>query len=66
MTQADSELIRWLFSESGVTRYHISQETGVAQSTLSRIASNETAIENMSFGVASKLTQYARTLKQTQ
>lgn len=63
MTKADSDLIRWLLHDSGESRYQISRDTGVAQSTLSRIVSEETNIDNMSFGVASKLTDHAKKLK---
>lgn len=61
--KADSELIYWLLNESGMTRYQISEASGVAQSTLSRIASYETHIDKMSFGVARKLTAVARQLQ---
>lgn len=55
--KADSEKIEWLLDN--VTQYRIAKETTVNQSVLSRIKSGERKIENLSFTVASELTEYA-------
>lgn len=60
MLDADSRLIEWLFHESGISRYKISKEIGFAESTLSRIAKGQTPMDAVKFGLAHKLTQYAR------
>ncbi|MCC2252727.1 hypothetical protein JUJ52_22660 [Virgibacillus sp. AGTR] len=66
MTDADSRLIEWLFHESNITRYKISKDVGISESTLSRIASGETPIDAVRFGYARKLTEYARLVKYSQ
>lgn len=60
MAKADSRLITWLLHDSGVTRYKISKDIGISESTLSRIANGETPMDAVRFGYASKLTDYAR------
>lgn len=65
MADADSRLIEWLFHESGVTRYRISKDVGIAESTLSRIASKEIPMDAIRFGYACKLTDYARSVQAT-
>lgn len=62
MAEADSRLISWLLQDSGVTRYKISKDIGISESTLSRIANGETPMEAVRFGYASKLTDYARSI----
>lgn len=59
MAVANSERIRWLFYDSGITRYQISKDTGIPESTLSRIASGLTQMDAVSFGIARRLTTYA-------
>ncbi|MGX1195713.1 hypothetical protein [Metabacillus sp. SLBN-84] len=63
MVDADSRLIDWLFHESGISRYKISKDLGIAESTLSRIANGHTPIEAVRFGLAHQLTEYARSKK---
>lgn len=62
-SRADSQLISWLLHESGVSRYKISKDTGITESTLSRLVHGQTHIKNMQFGYAVHLTEYARNLK---
>lgn len=57
--KADLKLINWLMNQSGVSKYSISQATGVPQTTLSDIAKGKTEPDKMTFGTASKLTAYA-------
>lgn len=66
MVRADSELIRWLLHDSGISRYQISKEVGITEATLSRITHGETPMDRVSFGYAHKLTEYARKVKQEQ
>lgn len=63
MLDADSRLIEWLLHDSGISRYKISKELGVAESTLSRIAKGQTPMEAVKFGLAHKLTQHARDIQ---
>lgn len=63
MVDADSRLIEWLFHESEISRYKISKDTGISESTLSRIASGYTQMEAVKFGLAHKLTEYARSVQ---
>lgn len=64
MAKADSALIDWLIWDSGVSRYRISKETQVSESTLSRITNGDTPLHLVGFGTASRLTEYAKKLKQ--
>lgn len=64
MAKADSELIDWLIWDSGISRYRISKETHVSESTLSRITNGDTPLHLVGFGTASRLTEYAKKLKQ--
>jgi transcriptional regulator with XRE-family HTH domain len=66
MAEADSRLIEWLFHESGITRYKISKDIGISESTLSRIANGETPMDAVRFGYARKLTNYARSVQSSQ
>lgn len=61
MTQrtADAEHIRWLLDESGISRYKISNDIGMSESMLSRLARDEISIDSIRFGYASQLTAYA-------
>ncbi|EKU93350.1 Uncharacterised protein [Alloiococcus otitis] len=58
---ADSEKIKKLLEQN--SQYHISKETGVNQSILSRVVSGERKIENLTFRVASVLTEYAEKIE---
>lgn len=60
---ADSELIRWLLDDSGISRYRISKETGVSEGTLARIHSHEVELDSIRFGFAKVLTTYARSVR---
>lgn len=60
MTWADSRLIYWLLHETKISRYQISKDTGISESTLSRIFSGDTPLERVQFGYAHTLTEYAR------
>lgn len=60
---ADSELIIWLLHESGLTRMYIAEESGVAESTLSRIADGTTPLNKIRLGTACMLTDYALLIK---
>lgn len=63
MAEADSKLIEWLLHESGVSRYRISKDVGITESTLSRIANKETPMDAVRFGYARRLTDYARSVQ---
>ncbi|WP_078598410.1 helix-turn-helix domain-containing protein [Evansella clarkii] len=63
MAEADSRLIEWLLHDSGVSRYKISKDVGISESTLSRIAKGETPMDVVRFGYARKLTEYARSIQ---
>lgn len=63
ITVADSRLINWLLYESGISRYAISRDVDISESTLSRIVNGSTSIEHMRFGYAHKLTAYAKELQ---
>lgn len=58
--QADSRLINWLLHDSKLSRYHISKEIGISESTLSRIANGDTPLVAVRFGNAQLLTDFAR------
>ena len=60
MMKADSKKIEWLLQNA--KQYHISKETGVAQSALSTILSGKRKIENLTLATSSKLTEYAEKL----
>lgn len=55
--KADAKKIKWLLDNE--TQYSIAKETGVAQPKLSRIKSGDIKIKNITFEVASILTEYA-------
>lgn len=55
--------IHWLLHDSGVSRYRISKDTAISESTLSRLASGHILVQNMNFGYAHILTQYARMIQ---
>lgn len=57
---ADSELIRWLLEDSGISRYRISKDTGVSETTLSRLNSGDIQLDSIRYGFAKALTGYAR------
>jgi len=61
--KADSMLIKWLIHDSGISRYAISKATGIAQATLSDIATGKTSIDKMTLGNAMRLTEYAEKIK---
>jgi len=62
--KADSELIKWLLEESGVTKYRISKATGIHQTTLTKLETGIALIENLSFKNAIVLTKYAEMIKE--
>lgn len=55
---ADSELIEWLLENE--TQYRIAKDTGVTQSKLSELKNEKIKMENLTFGIAAKLTEYAK------
>lgn len=57
--KADSALITWLLEESNVSRYRISEDTGIKEMTLSRLANGISKMENITFETAATLTEYA-------
>ena len=61
--KADSKLIHWLLHDSKISKYQISKDTGISESTLSRIASGETKMDAVRFGFAHRLTEYAERRK---
>lgn len=61
--KADKNLIEWLLTESGVSRYAVSKATGIAQTTLSDLATGKTSIDKMTLGHAITLTEYAEKLQ---
>lgn len=56
---ANGASIHWILHESDVTKYRISKDTGISESTLSRLASGFIPIPQMRFEYAHILTQYA-------
>lgn len=65
-THADSTLIMWLLTESGVSRYRIAKDIGISEATISRIARGETTVESIRFGSAQKLSAYAENIQKEQ
>lgn len=63
-THADSTLIMWLLTDSGVSRYRIAKDIGISEATISRIVRGETTIASIRFGSAQKLTAYAEAIQQ--
>lgn len=63
LLSVDGKLIAWLLFDAPVTRYQISKDLGMAESTLSRIYHGETDISGMRCRVGTSLTGYARKLK---
>ena len=57
--KAESTLISWLLEGSKVSRYRISEDTGITEMTLSRLANGVSKMENITFGTAAALTEYA-------
>lgn len=57
------ENIKELLENEEVSNYQISKSTGIAQTTLSRFARNESDIGNMSLDNALKLNAYYNQLK---
>lgn len=60
--KADSKKIKWLLENE--TQYRIAKETGVAQSKISNLKNGKIKIGNLTFEVASKLTEYAKKQKE--
>lgn len=60
---ADEALINWLFDESGISVYKISKKTGISRQTLYNLVNGDSLIENITFGNAATLTEYAETIK---
>ncbi|MGX7197959.1 hypothetical protein [Enterococcus olivae] len=61
---ADKKKIEWLLFESKLSLYNISKNSGVPLTTVNDLANKRTKIERMRFDNASKLTEYAGTLKE--
>ena len=59
--KVDTEKIEWLLKNE--SQYSISKNTGVSQSYLSKIVNGSKSIENLTVGLASKLTEYALSLQ---
>ena len=57
--KADQNLIAWLLTESGLSKYAISKATGIHQTTLANLEDGTSLIENLSFKNAAALTEYA-------
>lgn len=63
--KADAKKIKWLLDNE--KQKSIERETGIAQSKLSRIKSGDIKMKNITFEVASTLTEYAeKVLKKEQ
>ena len=60
--KVDTEQIEWLLKNE--SQYSISKNTGVSQSYLSKIVNGSKSIENLTVGLASKLTEYALSLQE--
>lgn len=58
---ADSKLIEWLLENE--TQYRIAKDTGVTQSKLSELKNKKIKMENLTFGIAATLTEYAKEKK---
>lgn len=58
---ADLNQIKWLIEN--VSGYRIAKETGVPQSTISRLKLGQAKFDNMRLGHAIKLTNYAISLQ---
>lgn len=58
---ADLTKIKWLIEN--VSGYRIEKETGVSQSTISRLKLGQAKFDNMRLGHAIKLTNYALSLQ---
>lgn len=59
--KANSKDIEWLLNNA--TQYHISKETGIAQSKLSNLKTGKIKIENLTFKIASDLTIFSKKLQ---
>ena len=51
--------IKWVLNDSGLSRYQISKETGIHQTTLANLVEGKALIENLSFKNAAALTSFA-------
>lgn len=56
---ADTNKIKWLLFESGLSIAQINKETGVAVSTISDLINKRSSIEQMRLTNAAKLTKFA-------
>lgn len=56
---ADTNKIKWLLFESGLSIAQINKETGVAVSTISDLINKKSSIEQMRLTNAAKLTKFA-------
>lgn len=61
--KANKNLIEWLLNESGTSMYAVYKATGIAQTTLSDLATGKTSIDKMTLGHAITLTEYAEKLQ---
>lgn len=59
--KVDTEKIEWLLKNE--SQYSISKNTGISQSYLSKIINGSKKMENLTVGLASKLTEYALSLQ---
>lgn len=61
--KANSKDIEWLLENA--TQYMISKETNVPQSKISRLKNGKIKMENLTFEVASILTDFSKNFKKT-
>lgn len=62
--KADEEKIRQLLDSH--TQVYIAENTGIAQSKISRIKRGEIDMKNITFEIASKLTKFAEEIQKKQ
>ncbi|EOS7796516.1 hypothetical protein [Enterococcus hirae] len=62
---ADKNEIEWLLFESGISVKEIYTESGVARTTVIDLVNKTSSIDKMRFDNASKLTQLAKTRKES-
>lgn len=62
---ADKNEIEWLLFESGISVKEIYTESGVARTTVIDLVNKTSSIDKMGFDNASKLTQLAKTRKES-
>jgi len=57
--KAELLLIKWILNDSGISRYQISKNTGIHQTTLGNLVEGKSLYENLSFRNAAALTSFA-------